>query len=147
MMELLKECKVTRVKDAVAAGSSNVTDASIIDMLGFDRVAFLVAFGTLTSTAVTGIKVQQSDASDMSGAEDIATSALAIPDTDSNKDLMTDIIKPTKRYIRVIITRGTANAVVNGAWAFQYGAKHPGVTQASTFSATESIYSPTGGTA
>jgi hypothetical protein len=146
MQNFDKECKVTRVKNAVAAGTTNITDAAIIDMQGFTSVAFLVAFGTLTSTQVSGLKIQQSANSDMSSPDDLTGTALTIPDGDSNKVLVTDLLKPSKRYVRLIITRGTANAVVDGAFAFQYGAKRAPVTHDSTVSSSETNVSPAVGT-
>ena len=147
MQEFLKECKVTRVKGPVVAGAANVTDASIIDMQGYDRVAFLASFGTLSAGAVTGVKVQHGDVSDLSDAADVEGTALAIAETADDKDLLIEIIKPLKRYLRLLITRATGNAVVNGAWAFQHGADKAPVTQDTSISASETTYSPVSGTA
>ena len=147
MQDYSKEVKTTLAKGPVAAGSTDVTDAAILDCQGFEGFAVEAAFGTLTSTTVAGIKIQQSDASDMSGATDLEGSKLLIPDTDSNKILISNVFKPLKRYARVIILRATANAVVNLVTYKQYGAKKPPVTQSSDVSGTEQLISPVAGTA
>ena len=147
MQDFVQECKVTRVKGPVAAGATDITDAQIIDMLGFDRAAFLASFGTLSAGAVTGVKLQHGDAANLSDAADVEGSALAIAETADDKDLLINIIKPTKRYLRLIPTRSTGNAVLNGAWCMQYGAKRPPVTQDSSIASSESTYSPPSGTA
>lgn len=57
-MNLGQDVKVLRALNAVAAGTS-VQNGSAIDMQGYDGVMFVAAFGTLTATAVTGLKAQQ----------------------------------------------------------------------------------------
>jgi hypothetical protein len=41
----------------------------------------------------------------------------ALADTDGNKCLVTDVFRPQKRYVRAVVTRGTANAVIDGVIA------------------------------
>ena len=118
----LNKVKITRVINGTAAGTTPV-NSSVIDMQGFEGVMFIASFGAITATAVTGIKIQQGNASDGSDAIDLTGTALAILDTASNKVLVSEIYKPEKRYLRVVITRGTANAVVDGVVAQQFGAR------------------------
>lgn len=99
---------------ATAAGSTSV-NGNTIDTLGYESVAFLVYFGTLTSTAVTGIKIQAGDKSDASDMADVPNSAVAVADSNSGKGVLSaEIHRPTKRYLRAVVTRATANAVING---------------------------------
>ena len=51
--------KITRVSNAVAAGTSDINSSSV-DMQGYDAVEFVVLFGAIVATAVTSVKAQQS---------------------------------------------------------------------------------------
>lgn len=112
-----------RVSNAVAAGTSDVNTAWV-DVANSDGVRFMVAFGTLTSTQVTNVKLQgaclanQADAADLLDSTSgtvIKTANLA--DADSNKLAIVEVYKPKVRYVRAVIDRGTANAVIDGAFA------------------------------
>jgi hypothetical protein len=120
IQSLLKDCKIVRVMNAVAAGTSD-QNSSVVDTQGWDGVCFIAAFGTLTATQVTLLKAQHGDASNLSDAADItgaATAALA--DGDSNKLAVVDVRRPVKRYARAVVDRGTANAVIDGVIAILY---------------------------
>jgi len=132
---LLDEIKITRVSNAAAAGTSDVNGTGV-DMQGFDGVLFVAAVGTLTATQVTTLKAQSStddgstDAyADISGA---VTAALA--DGDSNKLLVLDVHHPSERYVRPVLDRGTANAVLDGIIAIQYRAGSRPTSNGSTVS-------------
>jgi len=101
-----------------AAAGQTAVNGKTIDAAGFESVAFLVSFGAITAGAVTGIKIQAGDESDGSDMADIAGSAVSVPDSASNKGVWSaEIHRPTKRFLRAVVTRGTANAVVNGGFA------------------------------
>jgi hypothetical protein len=146
MENLFIGAKITRVINTTAAGTTAV-NGSVIDMQGFENVSFTALFGAITSTAVTGIKAQQGNASDGSDMADLTGTAIAIADTGSNKALAIDVIKPEKRYVRLVVTRGTANAVIDGAIAMQYGARVEPVTNDTTIADAKLVISPVEGTA
>lgn len=143
---LINCIKATRAMTSQAAGLTNV-NSSVIDMQGYEGVQFTALFGTITATAVTGIKVQQGNQPDGSDATDLVGTALAIPDTASNKVLVSEIYKPTKRYVRLVVTRGTANAVIDGVLAQQFGARVLPPVNDTTVVASEYWVSPAEGTA
>lgn len=146
-MNLIKDVKVTRILNAVAAGTTDQT-SSIIDMSGFEGVMFVATFGTLTASQVTSMKAQQNTINSASGMADlIGTSVGPLADGDSNKMLVLDIWRPQEQYLQVVIDRGTANAVIDGVIAIQYNSRVSPVTQGSTVSASESHQSPAEGTA
>jgi hypothetical protein len=146
-VNLSKSVKVTRVMNAVAAGTSEQT-SSALDMAGFESVEFLVSFGTITAGAVTSIKIQQSDDDGVADAySDLLGSSLSIADTGSNKMLVYDLVKPMKRYIKILVERGTANAVIDGIVALQYGPRHMPVVHSTTVAGSELNISPAEGTA
>lgn len=146
-LDILKECKFSRPMNAVAAGTSD-QNSSVIDMLGFDSIVFVSLFGALTSTQVTQIKVQQGNQSNLSDAADLAGSNLGpLADTDGNKMLISQVFRPSKRYVRLVVDRGTANAVIDGVIAIQGNARNVPVTQSSQVAFSETLNAPAEGTA
>ena len=147
MANLSKNSKVTRVLNAVAAGTSDQT-GSVIDMANFDSVTFYVAFGTITTGAATSIKVQQGQQSDGSDMADLAGTSVTIADTDDNKIAFVEVNRPLERYVRVYVDRGTQNAVIDAAWAVQTAPRVKPVTHDSTTVVTPEFWlSPSEGTA
>lgn len=146
-MNFLTNFKVTRVLNAVAAGTSS-QNGSVIDMQGYEGVAFVAAFGTLTATQVTSLKAQEGDASNLSDAADLeGTSTGPLADGDSNKLLVLEVFKPLKRYIRPVVVRGTANAVIDGVIAIQWAGRVKPETQGSNVAFSKTVVSPSAGTA
>lgn len=127
------------------AGTSDINGATL-DMAGFDGVMAIVTFGTITGGAVTSIKWQQDSASGMGTAADLAGTSVTVADTDDEKVKIMDLRNPLERYVRIVVDRGTQNAVVASAVYLQYAAKAMPVTHA-TGVAGESHVSPAEGTA
>lgn len=145
-MLLTEETKITRVSDAVAAGTTDVNSTGV-DMSGFSAVAFLVALGTLTATAVTSIKLQQSDDDGSADAySDLEGSAITVADDDDNQIFVAEVVRPGKKYVRCVVDRGTANAVIDSIVAIQHQARSVPTTQPAT-TTVESSVSPAEGTA
>lgn len=137
MLDLLKQAVISRVSNAVSAGTTDINCTSV-DMAGFDAVTFVVLFGALTSTQVTTCKLQHSD--DNSTFTDVTSGATsALDDADGNKMQVLSYKLPSKRYVRVVIDRGTANAVVDGVVALQYRARTVNTTQGSTVQGSVSV--------
>lgn len=140
--------KTVRVLNAQAAGTSDLTSAAI-DTAGWDGVKIYTAFGALTSGAVTSVKLQQS--SDDGGSDayaDLAGSSVPVADSRSNDVVVHDIYRPKERYIKAVIDRGTANAVVDGVWAVLYNnKKQPTTDDSATVVARKVLISPSEGTA
>lgn len=146
-MNIGKNIKITRVLNAVAAGTT-AQNSAVIDMQGYDGVVFIGAVGTLTATAVTGLKAQQGQASNLSDGADLEGSLASIPDTGSNGLAIVDIYRPQERYVRAVFSRATANAVLDGITAIQYkGSKAPSTHDATTVIAAKYLNSPAEGTA
>lgn len=129
MMWLKDAVRVDRVMNAVAAGTTDQNSATV-DMQaaeGFDEATFVAAFGTLTATQVTKIKAQESDDDSVwNDSKDSESAAMA--DADSNK-LLAVTVRPKARYVRCVVDRGTANAVIDGVFAFLSKARKQPVTQ------------------
>lgn len=147
--QLIEEVKITRVLNAVAAGTTNQNTASV-DMTGWDEVEFVALFGALTANQVTKLKIQQSsdDASADSFADLTGSATAALADGDTNKCARAGCARPQERYARAVVVRGTANAVIDGVIAIQrLFRKQPFGSQSSTVAVTKSVSSPAEGTA
>ena len=147
----LNEEKIIRVSNAVAAGTTAV-NCTAVDMGedgGWESVEFVALFGTLTANQVTNLKAQQS--SDNGSADafaDLAGTALtALGDDDDNDMARLEIIRPRERYVRCVVGRGTANAVIDGVIAILRRPRVVPITQHSTVVRYESHVSPAEGTA
>jgi hypothetical protein len=117
---LTKEVDLRIASGHTAAGTSTI-NGTAIDTNGYDGICFVVLYGTLTATQVTQMKAQQGAASNGSDAADIANSHTGLmKDADSNTLQAIDIYKPTNRYVRPVVLRGTANAEVLSILAILY---------------------------
>lgn len=146
-MNMLKCCKITRVMNAVAAGTTD-QNSTEVDMQGWDGVLFIAAFGALTATQVTQIKAQQDAVTGMGSAADLAGTLVGpLADGDGNKCLALDVYRPQERFVRCVVDRGTANAVIDGVIAIQYKGRKAPVTQGTTIAFAEAHVSPAEGTA
>lgn len=151
MQSLTNKVKTIRLHDAVAAGTTDVTDCTVVDMQGYEGVRFLVGFGAITAGAVTSIKVQEAaaktSATALTSGQDIGGSGITVADSEGSKLVISDIVRPQKRYVQPYIDRGTQNAVVEFVLAELYGARKLPVTQDATVSHSEIAASPAEGTA
>ncbi len=146
MLALAKNTKITRVMNAKAAGAT-AQNGTAVDMQNWEGVMFVALFGALTATQVTSIKAQQSTAKS-SGFSDLeGTEAGPLDDGDGNKALVLDIKNPRERYVRCVASRATANAVIDGVVAIQYGPRKMPAAHDSTVVAAEAQASPAEGTA
>ena len=123
----MEQGKGTKISTAITptAGVAGTTDinGSTLDMQGFESVQMLVRMGAITSGAVTSIKTQQGDQSDASDMSDLSGTGVTIADTDDDETFYIDLIRPEKRYVRLVVDRETQNAVVAAANYIQYGAR------------------------
>jgi hypothetical protein len=148
VFNLIKNAKFARVEDATAAGTSDIETAGV-DTTGFESLVFIVPFGTITSGAVTSIKLQQSSDDGSSDAySDLEDTAQTVADTKSNTIFLAEIHRPQKRYVRLVVDRGTQNAVVEGITVILHdGVRYAPITQPATVGGSELSVSPDEGTA
>jgi hypothetical protein len=132
--------KITRVLNAVAAGTTNQNTSSV-DMTGWDSVEFVAHLGALTATQVTKLKAQTSsdDAAADAFADVSGGATAAAADADSGKLLRCEVIRPRERYARAVVVRGTENAVINSVIAIQRRGRRLPLTQSTTVSAVVSV--------
>ncbi|HZV26444.1 MAG TPA: hypothetical protein VFG00_09140, partial [Acidothermaceae bacterium] len=118
------------------------------DTAGFQGIRFIVAVGTITATAVTSVKVQDGAAANLSDAADVAGTGLTITagGADDNSIWIIDIFRPVKRYCTVNVLRGTANAVIDGAFAELYDGRYYPEAKDATVHGQKVLTSPIDGT-
>jgi hypothetical protein len=122
MHNLSRGIKSTRIENSAVAGTSTLT-SDAVDMAGFRGARFVAAFGTITTSAVTSVKLQQSSDDGVADSYgDIEGSDVTVADDDDNQLVVIDIYNPQKRYLKCIILRATQNSVFDGCHVDQYGA-------------------------
>jgi hypothetical protein len=101
----------------VAAGTGDTQNGLTIDTLDYESIVFLVYLGALSAGAVTTIQVQYGALANGTDMANIANGAVSVPQASGSNLgwLSVEVHRPTKRYMRVVVTRATANAVINGA--------------------------------
>lgn len=144
--QLTNIVKTVRVKNAVAAGQTAI-ESDIVDMKGFTGIRFIVLWGSITTNGVQSQKVQQDDANGAGGMADLAGTSLSVADSYDNKMSISDIYRPTKQYVRCVVSRATQDSVVDGIIAELYGPANMPVTQDATVATQELLTSPAEGTA
>lgn len=142
MNNLLNNVEVVVVEAAAAAGQTTLT-TDTIDMAGWTGVMLVAHLGDVTDTSELGFAAHDSDESNANfdDLENPLAYTAGASDAD-NKLMILDVVRPEKRYVRGVLTRGTANAVVNGIVAYKYGPINTPVTQGDTVLASATLPNP-----
>jgi hypothetical protein len=127
------------VGNPIAAGSSIDGNSSIIDMEGYESVAFVATITDSVDTAVATLTVEES-AANADGAMVAVTGASASVTSASNDDingkcLIAEYRKTDKRYVQVVRTSATANIAYGNVVAILTPYRKP-VTQDVTVAAS-----------
>lgn len=147
-MQLNNATNTILCKTAVAAGTTDITDATVVDMAGYSGVRFTFHFGAITSGAATSVAAAGGATSTPTpGTDDIAGSKITVADTADDTVFTLDIYKPTQRYIRPFVKRATQNAVLNSIVAVQYEPIFMPPTQDTSVTSSKTLVSPANGTA
>jgi hypothetical protein len=114
-----------RVSNSVANGSTNINCTSF-DMMGnsggpFDSIMAIAAINALTATQQTILKLQ--GCNDNSTWVDLANTHQGPPQDNAGAPLLiTDAFRPQCRYVRAVLERSTANAIIDGVIMLGYNA-------------------------
>ena len=130
---------------ARAAGQTAINGANL-HMQGYEGAVAIIEMGTIAATAVTSIKWQQSDTTTSADFSDLEGTGIDIAADDDDKIFVSELYKPTKRYVRIVVARATANAALRAATYIQYKARSAPVTQGTDVT-TELSVGPAEGTA
>lgn len=122
-MNLVKQCKVSRVSSAEAAAQTEI-DTSVVDMQGFDGCMFVVCLGDVTNACALEFTAQQSPYANAAGAADLDDATITNTAAGaSNTVALVDVVRPSERYLRLKILRGSQDANVDSVVAIQYDPK------------------------
>lgn len=127
-----------------AAGATAINGA-IVDMDGYQGILMIAQFGPIVATAVTSIKAQQDTDPAMGTAADLAGTAQTVAVADANKTFVIEIERAAERYLRLVVSRATANATVAAIYVLYRGRKKPAAQVAATL--IERFTTPAEGTA
>lgn len=129
---------------AGAAGQTAIT-SSAVDTAGYAGVTFVVGAGGITAGGAQSLKVQQSsDDGSSDDYSDVTGTSQTIADDADNTSFYVDVYRPGKRYLKLVVSRGTQNSTFGAIYAIKYGPRRKSVTQTAT---GESFASPAEGTA
>jgi len=140
--------KLVRHSNAVAAGATAITPSAGIDTKGFEACTFIAAIGAIVSGAATSIEVHASSddgVGDAYGA--LEGSKVTIADDGDNKLYYVEVVRPVKRYLKLVVNRATQNATLDGIVAVLSGARALPVTHDTTVGGGELHVTPAEGTA
>lgn len=120
---LTEKMKFTSAIDLTAAGTSDTVSGAVLDTAKFEGTICLVKFGPIVSGATTTVTVAMSNTLTTGGALEDETEhySQAIAHTQDEDWWYLDLKMPTKRYIRMDVTRADQNATIGGALYIQYG--------------------------
>ena len=72
---------------------------------------------------------------------------LNLVDTDDVKGIVLTVVRPTKRYVRPVLLRGTADAIIDGIFAILEPPHSVPTTHDASVAKSETVVSPAEGTA
>ncbi len=130
MRQLLNGVLFAIVSGLAAAGQTLVTGATV-DTQGFEDVLIKCKLGAITATGTATLKAAQGNAADGSDKADLEGSAVTATDADGNKYLIIEIHRPQERYITPILTRATANSVIESIEVLLSNPSHVPLVQTS----------------
>ena len=141
----LKDCKILAVENAAVAAQTELV-SDVVDMQGYDSIAFIVKLGDVSDTCVLTMTGKTNTANHVSSPTPTtlattATFTAGATDAD-DKLMMLDLHKPRDRYVFLSLTRTTANAVVDGVFAVLYNAHEMPVSQDATLIASAFVNDP-----
>lgn len=129
-MDLSSVAKVTTALDFLAASAAVDRNGAGLDMAGFDGVLMIVKMADIAAGAATTIKAQQSSDNGVTDAySDLEDTGIAIADDDDDQVFVIDLVKPVKRWVRVVVDKDAANATNECALYLQYGPRDLPVAQ------------------
>jgi len=115
-MQTINDTKIIRVANSQVAGTTAV-NSSLVSTANAKSFEFDAIFGDVTDASVLGLKIQggeESNGSDMADLTGASVSFTADATSGDNKILRIAIERPLNTYLRAVVTRTVANAVVDG---------------------------------
>lgn len=136
-MNLLPNIKITKCSDYASANTTEI-NGTTLDMAGYDGVIF----STSIAVANAGNYLMAEEGSTSTATDNLADSGVGKGGSDAD-ELVLEIHKPLKRYIRASIVRGASTAA-DPIIAIQYKARKGPQTSGDE---STTLVSPEAGTA
>lgn len=133
------------IPNASRSAGSTAVNGNTIHTDIYTSAAALIEFGAITTNAVTSIKWQGSE--DNSTWHDLKDTKLDVADTDDNKYFVNVLSGAMHKYVRVVISRGTANATIRSGWYILGDPHLSGTANPGEIAGTKVTGSPEFGTA
>jgi hypothetical protein len=142
MKNFVTNFKITKVHAAEgAAAADHYSD--VVDMAGWDGAVFLVSIGSAASN--NGANLEQDTASGF-GTDPQDLEGTKILSDGTQTDFVLEVYRPTDRYVRCQVIRGTSTTI-EAIWCIQYRGRKMPVDNNGTYQAAEVHASPDEGTA
>lgn len=140
---LLKNCKIVKIEDSVAAGQA-ATVSDVVDTAGYEGACFIYKLGAVTDGAAVTLAISQNTANSTSGGAALSGASAAIAETssDSEQTLIVDVVRPRERYLYATLTTATQNAGIDSGFCILYGPRTAPVSQPDTIDASTLAVSP-----
>lgn len=126
---LSQEIRIDKLVDHTTAGTGDVSSAGV-DMAedgGYDGVIFMTSYGTAAADNILKAAQSSDDGSSDDYTELDSTAQIASGASPSNEDVVLDIFRPTKRYVKPVPERGTSSTL-ESVWAIRYRSRNRPVT-------------------
>jgi len=121
----MRDFAASDVSAYTVAGQTTVTSSGV-DCAGYDGVMFFILPGTIDATGTVSAKCQQSsDDGSADAYADLTGATLAWTAADDNKLGVIQVEKPREKWVNCVVTRATANSVLNPIIAVRYKARGP----------------------
>lgn len=133
---------------AYASGTADREGAGQ-SMVGYETITAIVHFAAINNSAVTAIKMQQSDDDGNSDAySDLEGTKIDVAGSDDDQIFYIEVVQPQKKYVRLYEDKDASNAVAESAIYILSGPRERPVTNNVTDLVTGELHvSPDEGTA
>ena len=115
-MNLSGHVKITSALTYASGTASRNGDT--LDMSGWDGVLGIVTMGTIAASAVGDVHWEQGATT--TPATDLEGTAIVSAADDDDQVWVLDLYRPTKRYVRLVVTKDASNAMAESAVYIQY---------------------------
>jgi len=116
---------------ATYANANSDRNSEVIDMLGYDRCCIVVHYGGIVTNFVGQLYLAHSDAvtdeNTLSSGANVASSAIAIADSNDNEVRYLDF-GASKRYYQLTMDKDATNACAESVVAYLYNPKAQPIT-------------------
>lgn len=137
-LNLATQCEIVKADTATAAGTDDTITSDAVEVDGAESVLCLVCVGTVTATGTIAIQVTGCDTSGGSYTN-ITGATAAGTDADDDVVFAIEVVRPKLKYLKIAVTRATANVVIDTMVCVIQKNKNAPITQGATVGDTPSV--------